>query len=166
MSVTSLIVTTTQYSRNYFIPFYIWRTWGSERLRHWPQITHLVSGRAKIRIQSQGFWPTYVLLSNPINTPEVNALVFTITCFYRNSVVSRTLGQLRSIKWNPNSYRQGTWGQEVKFCVWLFIPILQADSVGFGAKPNSLELQGVFPRTGAELVAPLSTLDRIDDLTL
>lgn len=67
----------------------------------------------------------------------------------------------------PKQLQAGNLRARGKFCVWLFTPILQADSVGFGAKPNSLELQGVFPRTGAELVAPLSVLDRgIDDLTL
>lgn len=80
---------------------------------------------------------------------------------------SRTLGLFTIIKGNTNSYRQGAQGQEVSSVIWLLTTLLQAGSVGFGIKPNSLELQGVFRRTGVELVAPLSALDRgLDDLTL
>jgi hypothetical protein len=98
-----------------------------------------------------------------VNAPESNDLVFTIICFRVGLVVSRTLGLFTIIKGNPVIDRE----LKGKRCIWLFAPLLQADSVGFGIKPNSLELQGVFLRTGVELVAPLSVLDRgLDDLTL
>lgn len=122
MCVTSLLSQLLYVAGTISSLFYMWGSWGSERLRYWPQIIQLVSGRAKIRRWSQDSWPTYVRLWNPTNTPESNALVLTIICLRRGSVVSRTLGLFTNIKWNPNSYRQGAQGQEVSSVSGCLLP--------------------------------------------